>query len=128
MEETLERLHADLVTARKAYVDAVPVKNRDEVRVLADAVVDASRAISRYIVEGATDCPDGTRPIGLLQPQQGKVPYAYEIGCPTCASENGHDFRVYGATREEAVNRFNAGKWTPTRPKPILASETVPAV
>lgn len=128
VDENLERLHAALETARKAYTDGVPTKNRDELRVLADAVVEASRAISRYIAEGADNCPDGTRPMGLLQPQQGKIPYAYEIGCPTCPSAEGVDFRVYGATREEAVSRFNAHKWTPSRPKPVSPPETTPAV
>lgn len=115
MDANLERLHAELQTARNAYAAGVSTKNRDELRVLSDAVVEASLAISRYIAEGAKDCPDGTRPIGLLQPQQGKIPYAYEIGCPSCPSHDGVDFRVYGATREEAVNRFNAGKWTPSK-------------
>lgn len=128
MDETLERLYAELETARSAYAAGVPTKNRDELRVLSDAVVEASRAISRYLVEGANDCPDGTRPMGLLQPQQGKVPYAYEIGCPSCPSANGVDFRTYGATREEAVSRFNAGKWTPVRPKTVNPPETSPAV
>lgn len=118
MDETLTRLYADLEKARSEYTAAVPVKNRDEVRVLSDAVIEATKAISRYVVEGAADCPDGTRPLGLVQPQMGKIPYAFEIGCPSCPPVNGFDIRTFGVTREEAVTRFNDKKWTPIR-KPV---------
>ena len=60
-------------------------------------IIAANQAISDCITDGAKDCADGTRPLGME-----RRPGLYEIGDP-----NVEGCRAQGKTPDEAVYRWN---------------------
>lgn len=80
---------------------------------LSDQIKALREQLSAMICNGAVPCPDcGNMPHGMKQPLKvgNEIFTVFEVGCVVCS-----DHRARGLTREEAVQKWNAGEYKPAK-------------
>jgi|SRR3954452_174542 hypothetical protein len=108
-----EDIAGDLEAVLAEYRKSAETASASRLRELSAAAKDLRQELSDAISEGAKDCPGcGKRPHGMRRTEATlRTPEVWEIGCLGCPPKNGVRFCARGATREQAIKKWNAGEF-----------------
>jgi hypothetical protein len=115
--ETIDKLSLELTAAREQYHAIVNTAPAPDVEVVSFKIHKLMNEIAAARAEGAEPCPTCENPpIGIKHDD--KVAMAYEVGCAHC-----RDHRAVARTREEAVEKWNAGEYTDHQGNPLMPKD-----
>jgi hypothetical protein len=97
----------ELAAARADYHEKANTLTSPEIGAVTVKCKAIQAEIQEIMTEGAQDCEDGHRPIGIFHDGTANP---FEIGDPIT-----RDRRVRAATLEDAVEDWNAGEYLPPR-------------
>jgi hypothetical protein len=105
------QIEKEIKTIQEDYHKKVDSLNRKETEKITLKLKDLRQELSEVYSDGAKACPDcGNKPHGMK-----KGSGVYEVGCVVCDpyEEDGNmvSFSARGESPEEAIEKWNEGKW-----------------